>query len=194
MQSRYLTLVSILLVLTNQACLAEENNYFWEFGLHGGGDRIPTEEMAPNHTDSVEAGGLFSVSLGTVLRFSQRFSFTPTLGIKYNFNQSIFFFPSKTSWKTTMLNLPIAYRFNDWRLGVGVSYHYKPTLSAQSDDYSEEWQFDNSLGSIIKLDYFYDDDATIGLQHMQIDYTRSETKTVNGDNIALIWRILFSLN
>lgn len=185
----------VTLLFTGQACLAGEKNYFLELGLHTGGDQIPTEKMAPQHTGKIKAGNFVSVSLGGIIKLNQNLALSPSIGIQYFTNRLLLFEFDKTDWQITVLNLPILYRVYDWQIGAGLTYHYKPTLTAsnRNENYKEKWEFDNSLGSIIKLDYYYNDEESIGLQYMQIDYTLAGYKTINGDNIALLWRIHFSL-
>lgn len=188
---RYLSIISILFILTGRPCLAESNNYFWKLGLHTGGDKVPPEEISASHPSTIEAGGLVSGSLGFNFQLYNNFYITPSFGLKHNTNLVKLDSFSRTRWKVYMLDLPITYRNDNLRFGFGFTYHHKPTLTIQTEEYSEVWRFEDSIGTIIQLDYYYDTDATIGLHYTDIDYTMPGIRPVSGDNIGLIWRFYF---
>ena len=174
---RYLTLL-FLLTLPAQASAVD---FLLELGVHGGGDEIANVTFVSGNTESIDAGGLISLSAGLVFDhgdFASRFKF----GIK---TDSIDATNGSIDWDKNMADILLMYKVDDdIQIGAGLTYHSSIELSG-SGVVAGVAKFDNALGFVVEADYFWDKKSYIGLSFTSIDY-EINTLSYDGSSIGLV--------
>lgn len=201
-------LLVFALFIHAQQLKAEVLRNFVEFGIHFGGDYLPTTEMAGQGNEDIQAGGLLTASIGRAFPVTDSIEFMASIGLKLN--SSVLFFnfidPDTVTLSVTTFNLAMAYRINDHRIGLGLLYHHEPTLVREDSDATydpntgqfsseyigrTEWEFDSALGYSLDYDYFIQPDVTIGIRGTFIEYQYSTLKPVDADSVGAMLRIFF---
>ncbi|RZV58807.1 MAG: hypothetical protein EX270_02425 [Pseudomonadales bacterium] len=81
-----------------------------------------------------------------------------------------------------------------WRVGGGISYHIDPELEIDIDfQPRQRVNFKNETGIVFQADYRLNDQVSIGLRHMAIEYEAengSDAK-IDGDNTGVIFTASF---
>ena len=172
---------------------ADEMPFFIEGGLYHGGDGLPNSEMIGPGEEEVRAGGLLSLGVGLIVPVSQGMEIIPSLGQKYDFsfirNYFVFDGKDRVTWSVTVLNLSAAYKTENFRYGLGFSYHISPTLTSKGESEESKWQFNNATGTTYQIDYVLNAEATLGFRYEKIEYNATGLQSVKGDNIGLILRV-----
>lgn len=162
-------------------------------GLSFGGERLATVEVDTAFNgieeEDIRAGELFMFGGG--LLFTER---NFQLQATFNYHVDGIFGEngdaSFTRWPLELLAFTTTPR---WRVGGGVSYHIDPEVEIDIDfQPREKAKFENAAGIVFQADYRFNENLSLGLRHMAIDYeVEGNDNEVDGDNTGLIFTVNF---
>jgi len=171
----------IAIILFTLSTYANAVDFQIELGLHDGGDELASVSFTSGSTESINAGGFLSFSVGLVFDhgdYASRFKY----GIK---NDSIDATNGSIDWDRNVADALLMYKVNnDIQIGAGITHHSNVELSG-TGVVSGSVQFDNALGFLLEADYFWDTKSYIGLSFTSIDYKTNNT-TVDGNSIGIV--------
>ncbi|WP_444994171.1 hypothetical protein [Aliikangiella sp. IMCC44359] len=148
--------------------------------------------------DDIEAGGLFSASLGAEIPLFSRIVLMTTLGYQYDSINGDLTDGSggKGSMKIARNTLDLIpfYNLGRHRVGLGLSYHINPKAIhkeyGSSFDLKTTYHFDNGIGATLQYDYLINKNISLGvkLTKMSYDFDKLSTRYTIGatDNINTI--------
>lgn len=152
-----------------------------ELGVFGGGDELANVTFVSGNSESINAGGLLSLSMGLVFDhgdFTTRFKY----GIKADTIEAT---NGSIDWTRNIADLLIMYKATeDVQMGIGLTYHSNVELSG-SGVVAGLAEFDNAVGFLAEIDYFWDAKSYIGLSFTSIDYERNGL-SFNGNSFGVV--------
>ena len=163
-------------------------NFVVEGGLHFGGDRMLEVVFTSGSTEELRAGELISFGLGAGFTLSEAWQSRLTFGIKID---EISATNGYLSFARYPLDLVFIYQQGQWGFGGGLTYHLNPSLDATGIATDYKADFDNALGLLGEIDWFFSGSAYLGLRFTAIDYQSVPTATsaaekVNGNSIGIM--------
>jgi len=159
---KLLTVVLILLPVSNASAI----DFLIEAGFHQGGDRLVSVTFLSGNTESIDAGDGVSISAGAVADHGS-FEMRYKAGIKFD---SIDAANGSLDWDRYTFDALAMYKYSkSWKIGAGLTYHVDPELSG-SGIISGSAKFDNAVGLMAEVDYFWNNIGYVGLVITAIDY------------------------
>lgn len=163
-------------------------DFVLEGGLHFGGDRMAEVIFTTGSSDEIKAGELISFSLGAAFDLSTAVQSRLTFGIKID---EISATNGYISFARYPLDLVFLYRVDRWGFGGGLTYHFNPSLDGSVIAADFKADFENALGLLGEIDWYFSQGGYLGLLYTVIDYKSVPTATtnaatVNGDSIGII--------
>ena len=62
-----------------------------------------------------------------------------------------------------------------WRFGGGAAYHWDVELDGSGVASNASAEFDDAIGVVAEIDYYFSENAYVGLQYLNIEYDRLAT-------------------
>jgi len=151
-------------------------------GVTGGGDtvfRVAEEDL--------QAGGSWYVAMGfTVEPAPDDFFVQTTFGYRYG-SAGDDWTMQRGSVSAAPVDLIGFFRSGPWRLGAGLSYHYKPRFkSCASPALCRVQYFDDALGMTFEIDYQTPGRPFFGLRYTAIDYLAGQ-RTIDASHIGVFF-------
>jgi len=164
-----------------------------EAGLHFGGDELASATFTSGSTASIDAGGFISLSIGNAFDISDNLEGRITLGWKFD---TIDATNGSVDWQRFPLNALLLYKHNDWRFGGGLTYHINPELTSSGAASEPDVKFDDALGFMGEIDYFFSPTAYVGAQFTVIEYdtipnTQVNDVSVDGNSAGVVVGVRF---
>lgn len=160
-------------------------------GFHKGGDTIVSvlyvEGSEPATLETLEAGELLSLDLGVAWdmgflegRVTGGWMYDTITG-----NNGSLTFQRFNATGLLMVAL------GDWRFGGGTTYHFDVKLEGKGDVAGLSAEFDDAIGAIAEIDYYFNKKAYVGLQYIKIEYDRTTAfgqtaQTFDASSIGLV--------
>lgn len=178
-------ILGVFLSLTNPA--HAELDFLGVLGLHGGGDVVVTALFTDGSTEEIKAGEFLTLEAGVAwdMGFLEA---RVTGGWKYDTitaeNGSLDF----QRFTGQGLLLVAA---GDWRFGGGAAYHFNVKLDGRGDASLAEAEFDNALGYVGEIDYYFTEQVYLGIQYLNIEYDRTSAngqipQTFDGSSVGVV--------
>ncbi len=162
-----------------------------QLGISSGGEKLATATFDNGEDESIRAGGLFSASVGVIVNpFS-------TMNKKLETQLSVGYKQDSTSAENgdiTFSRVPLEviqfYRFDNFRIGAGLTYHINPTLDGDGFAGDLHAKFDDALGFVVEADYFFGYRGFVGIKTTIIDYEIGGYE-VEGNSYGLVLGAIF---
>lgn len=163
------------------------------FGFEFGGDTLVTTYFVGGGSDKIKAGdGIVLAGGMAFMSDSGKFGVETTIGWKYTGTEAE---NQKFSFTRFPLGIVGIYNFqfgekvrHGLRLGLGVTRHINPKLSASGDLANGDVKFDDATGAVLQIDYLFPGNGRtggiVGLRLTGIDYTASG-ESVSGNSVGL---------
>ena len=176
---KVLFFVSILCVSTQSVAGA-----FVQAGVHFGGDTLATVDFFDSDSQSIEAGGLISGSVGYETDLSESILMKLSAGIKFDTiaatNADIDFFRYP-------LNCMIFYKTKNLHFGAGITQHLGVKLSIDGAFGSDTANFKDATGLVLQMDYLLNERGYLSLTFTSIDYEQANFNgSVDGSSIGVL--------
>lgn len=161
---------------------AQAADFVIEGGLHAGGDDLETVTFTDGSSETIKAGDGLSLAFGARFDISDDLEMAATLGIKID---SIDAQNGSLDWTRYPLNGILLYKMDDWRFGGGLTYHMSPTLEGDGVVVGKA-EFDDALGALLDVRYFFSEPAYVGGRATFIDYeVINGSASVSGNSIGV---------
>lgn len=136
---------------------------------------------------SVEAGGLLSLAVGAQIETSDDVNMVVTVGWK---SDSINAVNGELEFSRLPINALALYVMGQWQVGGGITYHMNPEYSENSPFANVTAKFDDAVGFLADVRYFYSERSYVGGRYTMIDYEIGSI-TVDGNSIGITAGIVF---
>ncbi|MDH5182206.1 MAG: hypothetical protein OEZ39_10775 [Gammaproteobacteria bacterium] len=188
--SRWLVL-PVVLFLSWQPLQAESARYTVEFGLHGGGDQVPSASQLTAPADKqVDAGGLLRWAVGMMWSMDETFALSVSVGQTINFT-SLYLNPTgdnETSWFTRHIDVMALHTQGQWRYGAGLVLHLGTRLRLTNINSGQEWKYDPALGVRLSLEYLDTDYNGYALYYTHVEHKAAGVPVVDGSSLGVVLR------
>ena len=162
---------------------------FVQAGIHFGGDTLVNAIFIDGSTDSIEAGGLLSGSLGYETDITDSLLLKLSAGLKFDMFLAG---NSDVSFDRYPLEALVFVKGEKFHLGVGLSYHTGVKLTGDAALFLPTINFDDATGYVVQLDYLLSEQAYLSLNYTGIDYQASSGgPTIDGSSIGLVIGLKF---
>jgi hypothetical protein len=182
--SRFLVVFTLAALVAGPAS-AREVRVLARMGLDGGGTRLAKVTMTDGSTQSLSAGGLFTIAAGLLFApASTPIAVEATVGYKVD---DVTASNGQLKFDRWPLELLASYRIDRHRLGGGVTRHGAPTYEIAVDGSpTSRVEFDDAVGAIVQ--YAYGDVSgnlywDVGARLTFIEY-RAPGDSVSGNSIG----------
>lgn len=170
--------ILILLVLSSQA---KAIDFQLEVGIHKGGEVVTGATYTTGFVKTIDAGDGTSYAAGIVFnfdKFATRFKYGTKKADIEGINGSL-------NWERNTTEALLMRKIgDDVQIGVGLTYHSNVEIrGTQVLDGSTK--FDNALGVLAEIDYFWDPKSYIGLSFTSIEYEINNT-SFDGSSIGVV--------
>jgi hypothetical protein len=159
-------------------------------GAEFGGDELASLTFSDGSEANVSAGRGLSLKVGVDIQtWSDETSAIDAVlmgGIKFAMiSQAV---NQDVTWSRYPVELLVFYHHlpAKFRIGLGGTMHFSPTLSFDGDLLTDEVEFKNSFGFLIHADYFFNPALSFGARYTIQSYTRTTgSPTVSGNSFGL---------
>jgi len=174
-----------ILFFVSLLCVSSQSSagVFVQTGLHFGGDTLATLDFFSSDSQSIEAGGLISGSIGYEADMSESILMKFSAGIKFdaitasNADVDFFRYP---------LNGMLFYKTENFHFGAGITQHLGVKLSADGQFGSDTVNFKDATGLVLQVDYLLNERGYLSLTYTSIDYELDNNATVNGNSFGIL--------
>lgn len=164
-----------------------ELDFLVALGLHGGGDDVVTAVFTDGTSEEIKAGEFLTLEAGVAwdMGFLEG---RVTGGWKYDTitaeNGSLDF----QRFTGQGLLLVAA---GDWRFGGGAAYHFNIELDGSGAASGADAEFDDAVGYVAEIDYYFSEQVYLGIQYLNIEYDRTNAfgqtpETFDGSSVGLV--------
>ncbi|MCH9814682.1 MAG: hypothetical protein K0U47_12160 [Epsilonproteobacteria bacterium] len=164
---------------------AENLDWYVELNIGRGGDKLASIGYTNGDTANLYAGGGVGFTGGILFVPKTTPELQTLVSIGYMFDSA-----DASNGDVTFGRFPLSviqyYVINQWRVGVGATYHMSPTLESDGFGYSdEEVDFDNGLGALAEIDYLFPSGMIIGFRATLMEYEYRKD-TIDGNRYAAV--------
>jgi len=180
--------VLVLLAAVPVASRAAEIKPLFKAGAEFGGDRIVNATFTSGNTDSIDANeGLYvagGVSIGTGI---ENVEVEASIGVKYTaINAS----NGDITWTRYPVEALAFYRFPNFRLGGGLTYHLSPKLKGSGVVGGLDVNVDDALGAVLQADYLITPRISLGGRYTILDY-KANGVSINSNGFGIAFGMTF---
>jgi len=162
-------------------------DFFAELGIHDGGDDVLTVNFTDGTSRDIQAGEFLSVGLGVAWDMGEYLEsrlYAGWLGDDVSATNGNVKLNRWTS------NFMLFLKAGGWRFGGGAAYHWDVKLDGSGDATNASADFEDAFGVVAEVDYYFTENAYVGLQYLNMDYDRLATmsnsaKTFDASSIGL---------
>jgi len=188
MKSQFVRVFCILTVLFAAQPAFAAFDFLAELGIHNGGDDLITVNFTDGTSRDLQAGEFLSLGAGVAWDMGSVMEWRLYAGWKGDevaaSNGSV----KLNRWTS---NFMLFFNAGDWRFGGGAAYHWDVKLEGSGVATSASADFDDATGTVAEIDYYFNENAYIGLQYLKIEYDRLATngnsaRTFDASSIGLM--------
>lgn len=167
------------------APISSATNLLVQASLDLGGETLATAVYEDGEDSDVKAGQLVQLGGGIVQPFNERWEFQATVSWKFDSadaeNGSI-------SFQRFPVEVLAFFRKDALRVGGGPTVHLSPTLEGEGTASAlGTYNFDDAVGLITQVDYFFQPTLSLGLRATYIEYeSETEPVSVHGNSIGIV--------
>ncbi len=163
-------------------------DFLAEIGIHEGGDDLITINFIDGSSRDLQAGEFLSLAGGIAWDMGSIMEGRLTAGWKGDEVSATNGSVKLNRWTSDFM---LFFKAGGWRFGGGAAYHWDVQLEGSGDASSASADFDNAAGAVAEIDYYFNENAYIGLQYLNIEYDRQATlnnsaRTFDASSIGLI--------
>ncbi|MFL6621074.1 MAG: outer membrane beta-barrel protein [Sulfurifustaceae bacterium] len=166
------------------AAMALDTKFHYQAGYDTGGDTLMTVTFSGGDTQNIKAnGGLYFG--GGVSMINEAENIEAELAISYKVDD-ITASNGSVTWSRWPIDALVFYRWPTIRLGAGATYHLDPKVHG-TGVISGNFQFKDSLGFLLQLDYRINKNMNIGVRYTALDYEvegTSASASANGIGVV----------
>ena len=167
----------------------EPLRYLLGVGLTTGGDKLVTVAYSDGSTDSVTAGGFYSLYGGMDYRLNENLSLRGSIG--YHFDTTKPADNGEVTFGRVPLELMAYYHASsEIRIGGGTRIVLSPKMEGTGVASAATMSFNNTLGIVGEAEYMFTHELGISLRYVIEKYKASGiSSTINGNHLGLMANI-----
>jgi hypothetical protein len=184
-----LPIISTILFFASST--SQAGGLFLEGGIHTGGDDLITVNFSGGGSESIEAGGLISLSAGWISDINEDMEVRTSAGIKFD---SVDADNGDLDFTRYPVSLMLFSKGEKVSAGIGATYHLGPKFESSGFTGNFTIDFDDALGFVAEIDFKLGEKAYLGLLATVIDYEVSNafgSATVDGNSVGLVIGLRF---
>ena len=178
-------LLGASLLLGSQTAHADFD-FLGQLGLHGGGDNVVTALFEDGSSETIKAGEFLSIDLGVAWDMGI-LEGRITGGWKYD---TITATNGDLDFQRFTTQGLLLFAAGGWRFGGGAAYHFEVELDGSGVASTADAEFDNALGYVAEIDYYFSEKVYAGIQYLNIEYEQTIGSSVgqkfDGSSIGLV--------
>jgi len=160
-------------------------DFLAELGIHTGGDDLVTATFTDGSSSTIKAGEILAIDLGVAWDMGIMEG-RATGGWLYD---SISAVDGSIDFSRFTHQLVLLFKAGEWRFGGGYTYHFNVELDGSGAASVADSEFDDALGWTAQANYYFTDNAYVGLVYTDIEYERLATlgnspRTFDASSIA----------
>lgn len=160
---------------------------FGEIGIHDGGDDLITLNFTDGSSRDLQAGEFLSLGFGVAWDLGSVMEGRLYAGWKGDEVSASNGSVKLNRWTS---NLMLLFKAGGWRFGGGAAYHWDVELDGSGAAANASAEFDDAVGVVAEIDYYFSEYAYIGVQYVDIEYDRLATlgnaaRTFDASSIGL---------
>ncbi len=163
-------LLAFFMMLMAESAHAELD-FLAGIGLHSGGDNVVTATFTDGSTEDLKAGEFLTLDFGAAWDLGI-LEARATAGWKYD---TITATNGDLNFSRYTGQFLLLFAVDDWRFGGGTAYHFNIELEGSGVATSASAEYDDALGYVAEIDYYFNEKAYVGLQYTNIEYDRLAT-------------------
>jgi len=167
MNIRFVLLGAFLLLVSQSA--RAELDFLGQIGLHGGGDDVVTALFTDGSSEEIKAGEFLAIDLGIAWDMGIMEG-RITGGWKYD---TITAENGDLDFSRYTAQGLLLFAAGDWRFGGGVAYHFAIELDGSGVASGADAEYDDALGYVAEIDYYFSEKVYVGVQYLDIEYDRT---------------------
>jgi hypothetical protein len=170
------------------ASRAVEVKPLFKAGIDFGGDTIAQVTFTDGSTDSIKANDGFYIGGGALIGTGiENVEVELSLAYKYS---SINASNGDITWTRFPAEALVFYRFPNFRVGGGPTYHLSPKLEGSGVVGGLNVSVDNALGVVLQADYLLTRTITLGGRYTLLDY-KANGASARSDGVGISFGISF---
>ncbi len=182
-----ITLLGFFLLLATKSAYAEVD-FIASIGLHSGGDDVVEVLFTDGSSEDIKAGEFLTLEFGAAWDMGN-IEARATGGWKID---SISATNGDLDFSRLTGQLLFLYALDEWRFGGGATYHFNVELDGGGVASIASAEFDDALGYVAEVDYYFSEKAYVGLQYTDIEYDRTTAfgqspATFDGSSIGIVF-------
>lgn len=173
------------------AAHAQDVRPMLKLGVDTGGDTLVTATFSSGSSDSIKANEGFYIGGGASILFSNEIEIEVSLSYK---TASITASNGDIEFTRLPLDALVFYRFPDFRVGGGLTYHLNPKLSCSGGAVAAgcvNVSFDDAAGLALQADYLFAQKFAVGGRYTMLEYKASGGGTVKGNGLGVTFSVRF---
>jgi outer membrane protein with beta-barrel domain len=170
------------------ASLAADVKPLFKAGADFGGDKIVTVLFASGSSDSIKANEGLYIGGGAVIATGVQ-DLEVEVSLAYKFT-SITASNGDVTWSRFPLEALVFYRFPQFRVGGGPTYHMNPKLKGSGVVGGLNVNVDDAFGVVLQADYLLTPKITLGGRYTILDY-KANGVSANSDGVGITFGISF---
>ena len=185
MSFKYFAFLAGLLVFSQTA--RADFDFMGGIGIHEGGDDVVTALFTDGTEETIQAGEFISFDLGVAWDMGP---LEGRISGGYRYDEITADNGKLVYSRYTTTGLLLA-AIGNWRFGGGATYHFNIDLEGSGVGTPASAEFDDAVGYIGEIDYYFNPKAYVGLQYTDIEYDRTTAfgktaQTFDASSIGLV--------
>lgn len=182
------SLAALALALAAGALHAQEVRPMLKTGFDFGGDTLVTAIFTSGSSESIKANEGFYFGGGASILFSREIEAEVSLSYKF---ASITASNGEIEFTRLPLDALVFYRFPDFRVGGGLTYHLNPKLSGSGVASGANVGFDDAAGLVLQADYVFAKQFAVGGRYTMLDYKARGGGTAKSNGLGVTFGVSF---
>jgi hypothetical protein len=186
-----LAALAFALAAAAPAARAQDVRPVLKLGIDFGGDTLVTAVFTGGSSETIKANEGFYIGGGALILFANEIEAEVSLSYK---TASITASNGDIEFTRLPLDALVFYRFPDFRVGGGLTYHLNPKLSGSGVVGGLNVNFDDALGLVLQGEYLFPSKGpkmTIGGRYTMLDYKASGGGTAKSNGLGVTFSISF---
>jgi len=160
-------------------------DFLAELGIHNGGDDLITATFTDGSSSTIKAGEFLAINLGVAWDMGIMEG-RITGGWMYDGISAV---DGSIDFTRFTHQGVLLFKAGEWRFGGGYAYHFNVEVDGSGAASVANSEFDDALGWTAQANYYFTENAYVGLVYTDIEYDRlatlgNSTKTFDASSIA----------
>ncbi len=161
----------IAIFMSSSSYAMADIDFLAELGIHNGGDNLVTANFTDGSNATIKTGEFLALDLGIAWDMGIMEARVAG-GWKYD---SISAVDGGIDFSRFTHQFILLFKAGEWRFGGGYAYHFNVEVDGSGEASVADSEFDDALGWTAQANYYFTEDAYVGLVYTNIEYDRLAT-------------------